>query len=150
MFYSTGSNIFHSYGDQISGTIICTWMMGVGMMNRELKDMLQSVIREELAPVHQRLERIETRLENVETRLENVETRLESVETRVENVETRLERIETRLEALEADSQLIKRAVLETNESVKRYEAIQDSQQRIIELLSSRSIEQEAQLKRIV
>lgn len=126
-------------------------------MNHELKDMLQSVIREELAPVHQRLERIETRLENVETRLENVETRLESVETRLDRVdvrldriETRLDRVETRLEALEADSQLIKRAVLETNESVKRHEAIQESQQRIIELLSSRSIEQEAQLKRIV
>ncbi|QJD87222.1 hypothetical protein [Cohnella herbarum] len=126
-------------------------------MNHELKDMLQSVIREELAPVHQRLERIETRLDRVEERLDRVEERLDRVEvrldrmeTRLENVETRLDQVETRLEALEEDSQLIKRAVLETNESVKRYEAIQESQQRIIELLSSRSIEQEAQLKRIV
>jgi septal ring factor EnvC (AmiA/AmiB activator) len=111
-------------------------MIGAGMMNSELKDILQSVIREELAPVHQRLDRIETRLEGVEKRLDRVEVRLD--------------RVETRLEALETDSQQIKRAVMETNESVKRLEAIQDSQQRIIELLSARSIEQEAQLKRII
>jgi hypothetical protein len=35
------------------------------------------------------------------------------------------------------------------NESVKRLEAIQEQQHRIIEMLSARSIEQEAALKRI-
>ncbi|AMA74330.1 MULTISPECIES: hypothetical protein [Aneurinibacillus] len=48
-----------------------------------------------------------------------------------------------------SDIPLIKRAFLDTSDSVKRLEEIQDSQQRIIELLSARSIQQEAELKRI-
>jgi Mg2+ and Co2+ transporter CorA len=53
------------------------------------------------------------------------------------------------LERIESEQLLIKRAVLETNDSLKRLEGIQESQHHIIELLSARSIEQEAQLKRI-
>ncbi|MCD9022507.1 hypothetical protein [Cohnella silvisoli] len=59
------------------------------------------------------------------------------------------EEILPRLDWIENEQALIKRTVLETNDSVKRLEAIQESQHRIIELLSVRSIEQEAQLKRI-
>lgn len=53
------------------------------------------------------------------------------------------------LQVLRDEQQVIKLAVLETNESVKRLEAIQEQQHHIIELLSDRSIEQEAALKRI-
>nr|WP_248630984.1 hypothetical protein [Paenibacillus riograndensis] len=69
--------------------------------------LLRSVIREELAPVNERLDRIET------------------------------------------EQTLIKQAVLDTNERVKKIEEVQESQHKIIELLSVRSIDQEAQLKRI-
>ncbi|KYD23906.1 hypothetical protein B4113_3271 [Geobacillus sp. B4113_201601] len=48
-----------------------------------------------------------------------------------------------------ADLSLIKRAVLDTSDSIKRLEEIQESQQHIIDLLSVRSIQQEAELKRI-
>lgn len=65
-------------------------------MNNELKEFLRSVIREELSPLNERLERLET------------------------------------------EQKTIKQAVLETNESVKRLEAIQEQQQHIIELLSVR------------
>ncbi|WP_231575374.1 hypothetical protein [Paenibacillus sp. FSL P4-0081] len=44
---------------------------------------------------------------------------------------------------------MIKRAVLDTNERVIRMESILENQHRIIELLSARSIEQEALIKRI-
>ncbi|MNJ05789.1 hypothetical protein D3C73_1673540 [compost metagenome] len=47
------------------------------------------------------------------------------------------------------EQELIKRAVLETNERLINVESILENQHRIIELLSARSIEQEAQLKRI-
>lgn len=53
------------------------------------------------------------------------------------------------IDGLAEEQQQIKRAVMETNESVKRLESIQNSQHRIIELLSTRSIEQEAEIKRI-
>ncbi|WP_261303466.1 hypothetical protein [Paenibacillus andongensis] len=52
-----------------------------------------------------------------------------------------------RLDRLELEQAQIKQAVLETNETVKRMELIQEQQHTIIELLSARSIEQEAKLK---
>ena len=55
-----------------------------------------------------------------------------------------------RLDRLELEQGQIKQAVLETNEIVKRLEVVQEQQHRIIELLSARSIEQEAKLKKII
>ncbi|MGO4269908.1 hypothetical protein AB4Z22_08705 [Paenibacillus sp. TAF58] len=52
-----------------------------------------------------------------------------------------------RLDRLELEQAQIKQAVLETNETVKRMELIQEQQHTIIELLSARSIEQEAKIK---
>ncbi|MDQ0918566.1 hypothetical protein [Paenibacillus sp. V4I5] len=52
-----------------------------------------------------------------------------------------------RLDRMELEQAQIKQAVLETNETVKRMELIQEQQHTIIELLSARSIEQEAKLK---
>lgn len=48
-----------------------------------------------------------------------------------------------------ADIPAIKVAVFETNGTVKRIEATQEHHERILDLLSRRSIEQEAELKRI-
>ncbi|WP_436233424.1 hypothetical protein [Paenibacillus sp. LjRoot153] len=56
----------------------------------------------------------------------------------------------TRLDRIEFEQSQIKQAVLETNEIVKRLENVQEQQHRIIELLSARSIEQEAKLKKII
>lgn len=50
---------------------------------------------------------------------------------------------------MKQEQQQIKLAVIETNEAVKRLESIQKSQHNIIELLSARSIQHEAELKRI-
>lgn len=55
-----------------------------------------------------------------------------------------------RLTRIEDDQQLIKRAVLDTNERLINVESLLENQHRIIELLSARSIEQEAKLKRII
>ena len=61
-----------------------------------------------------------------------------------------LDGIDNRLDRLELEQAQIKQAVLETNETVKRMEVIQEQQHRIIELLSARSIEHEAKIKRIL
>lgn len=78
------------------------------MANEELKDILRSVIQEELKPVHEQLTE------------------------------------------MKQDIAEIKQAVLETNERVVRIEASVDKQQGVIELLAARSIQQEAQLKKII
>lgn len=51
--------------------------------------------------------------------------------------------------AIQDEQQTMKQAVMETNQAVQRLESIQEQQHRIIEMLSVRSIEQEAELRRI-
>lgn len=53
------------------------------------------------------------------------------------------------IKGIVSDVPLIRQAVLETNEIVKRLESNQERQERILELLSVRSIEQEADIKRL-
>jgi chromosome segregation ATPase len=82
--------------------------------------------------IHHKLEKMDGRLDNLDSRLDSLESRMDRVETRLDNLESRLERVETRLDSLEsrmerveavvADIPLIRRAVLETNEDVKRFE----------------------------
>ncbi|MDM5231773.1 MULTISPECIES: hypothetical protein [Lysinibacillus] len=74
---------------------------------------------------------------------------MEEVLSELKKINQRLESVENRLEIIEIEQQQIKQAVLETNEKVNKLEAIQESQHRIIELLSVRSIQQEAELKRL-
>ncbi|MFF2177770.1 hypothetical protein ACFVT8_15040 [Lysinibacillus sp. NPDC058147] len=88
-------------------------------------------------------------MEAVLSELKQINQRLDSIENRLESVENRLDSLENRLEIVEFEQQQIKQAVLETNEKVNRLAVIQESQHRIIELLSARSIEHEAELKKI-
>ncbi|KRE38793.1 hypothetical protein ASG85_35485 [Paenibacillus sp. Soil724D2] len=99
------------------------------MLESELKDTLTALLRAELSPVIERLDGIDNRLGSIDGRLDG---------------------IDNRLDRLELEQAQIKQAVLETNETVKRIEVIQEQQHRIIELLSARSIEHEAKIKRIL
>lgn len=92
------------------------------MLDNDLKEALTALLKAELSPVIVRLDRIDSRLDGIDSRLDR----------------------------LELEQTQIKQAVLETNETVKRIEVIQEQQHRIIELLSARSIEQEAKIKRIL
>ncbi|MGE8001540.1 hypothetical protein ACQKOF_23420 [Lysinibacillus sp. NPDC093190] len=81
--------------------------------------------------------------------MEEVLSELKQINQRLDSIENRLESVENRLEVVEFEQQQIKQAVFETNEKVNRLVAIQESQHRIIELLSARSIQHEAELKRM-
>lgn len=81
--------------------------------------------------------------------MEEVLSELKQMNQRLNSIENRLESVENQLAVIEIEQQQIKQAVLETNEKVNKLEAIQESQHRIIELLSVRSIQQEAELKRL-
>ncbi len=85
----------------------------------------QEQIHQRLDKMDTRLERVEIRLDQLDTRMGHVEAQLEHIEARLEHVEARLEHVEARrehVEALAADIPLIRRAVLDTNEDVKRFE----------------------------
>ncbi|WP_018750818.1 hypothetical protein [Paenibacillus sanguinis] len=97
-------------------------------MDNDLKHLLQSVVREELKTVNERLDRNDEQFQEVNQHLKSMDQRFSRIEE---------------------DQHLIKKAVLDTNERVVRMEEVLDNQHRIIELLSTRSIQQEAELKRI-
>lgn len=100
---------------------------GQDQIHRQLEKMDGRLERVEtrLDSLESRVDRVETRLDNLESGLGRVETRLDNLETRLGGVETRLDSLESRMERVEAvvaDIPLIRRAVLETNEDVKRFE----------------------------
>ncbi len=79
-------------------------------------------------------------MDEMEKALTQILGQLQQINQHINNIESRLDSMGNRLEILESEQQQIKQAVLETNEKVNRLEAIQESQHRIIELLSARSI----------
>lgn len=97
-------------------------------MNNELKELLQSVIQAELKPMNDRLDRFETIQQDIKSDIELIKQDVHEIKE---------------------DQHLIKKAVLDTNERVMKMEAVLENQHRIIELLSARSIEQEAHIKLI-
>ncbi|MGO4499150.1 hypothetical protein AB4114_25020 [Paenibacillus sp. 2RAB27] len=98
-------------------------------MENELKDALAAILKAELSPVLMGLDGIDSRLNGMDVRFDSIDARLGRIE---------LEQAQ------------IKQAVLETNEIVKRIELVQAQQHEIIVLLSARSIEHEAKLRRIL
>lgn len=98
-------------------------------MDNDLVQVLRFVIREELEPVNQRLE---------------------GMEVGQQGIKQDLIRISDNQEKIMVDLEMVKSAVLDTNERLINVESLLENQHRIIELLSARSIEQEAKLKRII
>ncbi|MFB5677543.1 hypothetical protein ACE3NQ_04975 [Paenibacillus terreus] len=96
-------------------------------MNNELKDLLRSVIKEELVPINDQLNHLKTEQESMKKEFAPINDQLNHLIT---------------------EQEFIKQAVLDTNEHVVKMETILDNQHNIIELLSARSIQQEVELKR--
>jgi len=74
---------------------------------------------------------------------------LELILNKVTNLESKVTNLESKVTNLEFEQQQIKQAVLETNAAVKRLEERIEQHESILDLLSKRSIQQEAELKRM-
>jgi hypothetical protein len=103
--------------------------------------MSEQLLKQILDQLHQLNEKVDRELRQLN----------EKVDRELHLLHDRFERVENNMATKEdvADLPLIKRAVLDTSDSIKRLEEIQENQQHIIDLLSARSIRQEAELKRI-
>lgn len=111
-------------------------------MNKELIEQLQSVIREELRPVNEHLQELRTEQQAMKVDIQEIRVEQQAMKQDIQGIKEDLHEIKE-------DQHLIKRAVLDTNERVMKMESVLENQHRIIELLSTRSIQQEAELKRI-
>ncbi len=133
--------------------------------------------RELLEQILQKVTNMETRMDSVETKVGSMETKVGSMETKIGSMETKIGSMETKIDSmgtrmnsveekidgitrqvvnnseqlfeLKNGQQHIQQAVRETEETVVRIESTQKHQERTIDLLSRRSIDQEAELRRL-
>lgn len=93
------------------------------------------------------------RLERMEERMSSVEAAVASIEGRMGTMEETIISVEGQLDRMEGDITIIKDAVVhnltETGSHVKHIEEMQERQQRVIELLSLRAFEHEADIRDI-
>jgi chromosome segregation ATPase len=119
-------------------------------MKVEIKEMKADIqgIKSEIKEMKAEIK--EMKADQLEMKAEIKEIKSEIKEMKAEIKEIKSDQLEMKAEIKEikVDIQQIKQAVMETNEAVRRIELNQEQQQRIIELLSFRSIEHEAMLKR--
>ncbi|RWR03963.1 hypothetical protein [Siminovitchia fortis] len=95
----------------------------------------------------QKLDSLESGQKEVQAGQKELTKRLERTETKIDAITNQVANNAEQLQELRNEQQLIKQASMETNEGVKQLKTIQDSQHRIIELLSARSLEQESELR---
>jgi hypothetical protein len=104
-------------------------------MSQELKELLRSVLKEELQPIHERLGRLEEgqlRLEERQQRLEERQQRLEENQLRLEERQQRLEENQLRLE------EKLDNFMVETRSHFKKVEDELERQRHMFELVSTK------------
>lgn len=73
-----------------------------------------------------------------------------SIQSEQQTMKSDMQIMKSDIQEIKEEQVQIKQAVLETNERVTRIEAKQEHQQTLIEILSARSIDQEATMKQIL
>ncbi|MFC0296933.1 hypothetical protein [Geobacillus jurassicus] len=96
-------------------------------MSRELVELLRSVLKEELQPIHERLDRLEAG----QLRLEERQARLEERQQRLEEQQRQLEERQMRLE------EKLDHFIIETRSHFKKIEDELADHQRMFEILSN-------------
>ncbi|MGX1983053.1 hypothetical protein EDD69_10838 [Thermolongibacillus altinsuensis] len=97
-------------------------------MSQELKELLRSVLKEELQPIHERL----GRLEEGQLRLEERQQRLEERQQRLEERQQRLEENQLRLE------EKLDNFMIETRSHFKKMEDELEQHRHMFELVSNK------------
>ncbi|QDQ02548.1 hypothetical protein FOH38_19955 [Lysinibacillus fusiformis] len=63
-------------------------------MDHDLKELLRSVLKEELEPVNQRLDGMDKRFDGMEQRLDGMDKRFDGMEQRLDGIDRRLDKME--------------------------------------------------------
>ncbi|ERI08472.1 hypothetical protein [Aneurinibacillus aneurinilyticus] len=112
-----------------------------------------SAVEKTILSMDGRLSSVEETVASMDGRLSSVEAAVASIEGRMGTMEETIISVEGRLDRMEGDITIIKDAVVhnltETRSHVKHFEKMQERQQRVIELLSLRAFEHEADIRDI-
>ncbi|RWR11121.1 hypothetical protein QNH23_03550 [Siminovitchia fortis] len=103
-------------------------------------------VKDEVQSVKSDVQGVKDEVQGVRSQMNN---RFDALETRMSNMELKMHDLKEEMKNLGTDNISVKQAVIETNKVVKRIEQTQESHERTLDLLSRRSIDQEAEIKRI-
>lgn len=129
------------------------------MSEQLLKQILEELhdIKAEQQTTNQRLDKIETEQQTTNLRLDKIETQQHTTNLRLDRIETELTNIKENV-ALVANDQKnnvinmltkIDENITDVKSRVRNIENVQDRQHTVIDLLSTRSIQQEAELREL-
>jgi hypothetical protein len=111
-------------------------------LSQELKEMLRSVLKEELQPIHERLARLEDgqlRLEQNQQRLEERQQRLEERQQHLEENQLRLEKRQQHLEENQLRlEEKLDNFIIETRSHFKKVEDELEQHHHMFELASNK------------
>ncbi len=96
------------------------------------------------------LMQILTEMTEIKTEIKEIKADQQEMKAEIKEMKAEIKEIRADQQVMKTDIEQIKLAVLETYDTVKKIEVTQERQQRIIELLAFRSIEQEARFERII
>ncbi|ASS86535.1 hypothetical protein GLN3_05000 [Geobacillus lituanicus] len=102
-------------------------------MSHELVELLRSVLKEELQPIHERLDRLEAGQQRLEERQQRLEERQQRLEERQQRLEERQQRLEERQQRLE---EKLDHFIIETRGHFKKIEDELADHRRMFEILS--------------
>lgn len=114
-----------------------------------MSEQILEKILSELTDIKNEQQQLIDKVNTIENEQQIMKAEQQQLIDKVSTIENEQRIMKAEQQIIKIEQQQIKQAVMETNESVKRLEAIQESQHRIIDLLSARSIQHEAELKRI-
>ncbi|MGJ3203842.1 MULTISPECIES: hypothetical protein [Geobacillus] len=102
-------------------------------MSHELVELLRSVLKEELQPIHERLDRLEAGQQRLEERQQRLEERQQRLEERQQRLEERQQRLEEQQQRLE---EKLDHFIIETRSHFKKIEDELADHRRMFEILS--------------
>lgn len=108
-----------------------------------------TTIKSDVATLKSQMANLEAQVTSLQTQVTNLNDRVTNLETQVHKLDDRVANIEANMatKADVADIPAIKLAVLEVSERLNEMISSQERQDRILESLSIRSIEQESELR---
>ncbi|MFJ8459321.1 hypothetical protein ACIQ57_09330 [Lysinibacillus xylanilyticus] len=77
-------------------------------MNLELKELLRSVLKEELEPVHQRLDGMDKRFESIDYQLVGMNKRFDGIDQRLDKIENDVQGLKQDVKELKSDVEGLK------------------------------------------
>lgn len=128
------------------------------------KETFKSILSEALEPIHKDIQHLKTemgsmkseiidmnsRFDKLETRFDTLETRFDVLEDKVDNTQQQVATNAEQISIIRDEQQQVKTTLANTHKIAKQIETSQANHERTLDILSRRSIDQEAELKQLL